>query len=382
MLPNGNVTRGKGQVLVENTTAFDTFAYIIACLASDHPLFKTTLMETVWSDMKSFLESYFANGADSRTLRCRYSILSSIFSQQIIDKMKVLNCKSTVVEIVKQMWESVLQCGCKLLLELNLNEKTIFEYSDICESESQLKNLIFVDLKDQKMQHNTIPQVLLINNGIFALCAIVNKIDYSNGNSHFVLNIKRSNSQWYRFDNKVASISVSKFSRKLETIHMLCYLRVRNVADDPEKGPQNTRIELNSEIIQNFHTFNFYGTNVEVNNACGPDSIFHGLAHIFAESSDIFDTVNPNDPLLELINAYSKKTHQKSINLESNCCSKPDLNLCSQPQMMFFVMHFVISNRVKTCFVFQILRVDVSPSLANVVKSTIIWQLSKSTIPS
>lgn len=202
MLPNGNVTRGKGQVLVQNTTAFDIFVYIIACLASDDPLLKTISMETVWSDMKSFLESYFANGADGRTLRCRYSILSSIFPQQIIDKMKVLNCKSTVVEIVKQMWESILQCGCKLLLELNLNEKTIFEYSDICESESQLKNLIFVDLKDQKMQHNNIPQVLLINKGIFI----------ENGINFFQF------SCIYSFYKKCHLFQMKMFFRKIQSI--------------------------------------------------------------------------------------------------------------------------------------------------------------------
>lgn len=71
LLPNGNLNRGRGRMLLKETTAFDTFMYIIFCRASDDNSFRTNLVGITSDDMQNFMESYFKDGVKPKTLASR-----------------------------------------------------------------------------------------------------------------------------------------------------------------------------------------------------------------------------------------------------------------------------------------------------------------------
>lgn len=201
MLPNGNFNRSRGSVLVENTTAFDTFIHLICCRASDSEIFKASLLQVLEPGMVIFIENYFKNGAEKQTVASRYHVLLSLYNVGIVNKMKVMNCQSTVTEVLMQMWQGICSkssnpCHCNVVF--NIDE--IPDQKNECEKNRELKDLIFVDAKNKKMRPNDIAQVIIINEKVFILYAIVEQIQSKT--EHFVADIRRSNFQWYRFDNR------------------------------------------------------------------------------------------------------------------------------------------------------------------------------------
>lgn len=74
MLPNGNLNRSKGSILLENTTAFDTLIHIISCRLLDDENFKRNFMSTAEKMMADFFQSFLSTGPQTRTLHLRYEV--------------------------------------------------------------------------------------------------------------------------------------------------------------------------------------------------------------------------------------------------------------------------------------------------------------------
>lgn len=74
MLPNGNMNRARGSVMVQNTTAFDIMMSIFACRSLDDEDFKTQLESSVSGDICEFIDNYLKDGLKPKTLRSRYQV--------------------------------------------------------------------------------------------------------------------------------------------------------------------------------------------------------------------------------------------------------------------------------------------------------------------
>lgn len=112
-------------------------------------------------------------------------------------------------------------CTCNPTLEIELSSKSYFDVDETCDTNH---DLVFIDTKDSMMRHSSIPQAILINEKVFSLHSIVERIDYNPEKSYYYIDIKRKNSQWYRMDN--TSIELSKFSSQKEKKNTLALILV------------------------------------------------------------------------------------------------------------------------------------------------------------
>lgn len=299
MLPNGNLSRSNAvPTVIENTTAFDTISYIIFCYASDNEDFKKQYEAAISSVMQNFMAEYLKSGATRLTKKNRDLVLSSIFPVQDVNGVKIMNCRSTPLEMLGKFWT----CTCNPTLEIELSSKSYFDVDETCDTNH---DLVFIDTKDSMMRHSSIPQAILINEKVFSLHSIVERIDYNPEKSHYYIDIKRKNSQWYRMDN--TSIELSKFSsQKEKKIHLLSF----SCATTEHTKDVDVNVNMNSalEMIQNFHTFSMTGTKIKVENCCGADSIFHCLVNIYEQKREIFRKYTSADPLImNILEGFSKK---------------------------------------------------------------------------
>lgn len=301
MLPNGNASRAnRVSTVVENTTAFDAISYIIFCYASDNENFKKEYEAAIGSDMQKFMAEYLKSGATRPTKKNRDLVLSSIFPVQDVNGVKIMNCRSTPLEILGKFWT----CTCNPTLEIDLRSKSYFDIDETCDTNH---DLVFVDTKDSMMRHSSIPQAILINEKVFSLHSIVERIDYNPEKSHYFIDIKRKNLEWYRIDNTSQSIESSKFaSQKEKKIHLLSYSRA--TAEHAKNIDVSVNMNSRLEMIQNFHTFSMNGTKIKVENCCGADSIFHCLVSIYEQKREIFRRYTSADPLvMNILEGFSKK---------------------------------------------------------------------------
>lgn len=310
MMPNGDLSRCRGSVLLENTTAIDVILSIIMCLTLDKDDFRMKINEIADADFVKFIEDYITLGTAPKVIRDRNLILSKFFTTGIVSKAKVMNCESTVVEITNRIWVTLFKakCLCQNFLNVSL-DNTVLKLPP-CNKKHALQNIIFVEANGENMSHQSIPEVLLINEQMFVLNAVVLQSNHGN-HIHFFADIKRENFAWYRFDNTTRTISKSKLSEKVRLVHMLCYI----CCSKPNHTPTEVRNEEPFEIIKNFSSINYNGINVLVENSCGPDSLLHIFCQIFISSPKLFQCNDMSDLLLDLANAYKAKDAQNVYQL-------------------------------------------------------------------
>lgn len=166
MLPNGDHTRAKNYRIVENTTAFDVVIYSIFCYATDNDDFKMNFEAVFGNQMRNFMEEFIKTDMNRSTKRSRDLVLLSIFKIKNNNKMKILNCRATVLEMLCTFWKFIsFNCTCKQTIGIELGSKSFFDVPDACDSNHVL---VFVDVEDCLTWHNSIPQTILINGKVFA----------------------------------------------------------------------------------------------------------------------------------------------------------------------------------------------------------------------
>lgn len=200
-----------------------------------------------------------------------------------------MNCESTVVEMV-----------------MKINGNMMIDYK--AESAYYLvenfnaSGIVFVNMNDCKMLHSQIPKTIVVNDRVYTVFAIVERIKYAK-TSHYKADIMRSNGQWYQFDNKAKNISASKFeSSKPKMVHLLSYKLMVSSEFAKKNLPAHPK---DSKIIKNFHSTDFNGTIITVNNCFSPDAILHCLCNIYAANSSVFNGMNSNI-ILDILKAYAK----------------------------------------------------------------------------
>ncbi|XP_055309670.1 uncharacterized protein LOC129573306, partial [Sitodiplosis mosellana] len=307
MMPNGDLSRCKGSTLIENTTAFDLFVCIIMCQMLDINDTKLKVNNIADPDFVQFIENYIKLGVTPKVIQDRNIILSKFFSKGIVSKVKVMNCESTVWEMATKAWTTLFkaQCLCQNFLDIDL-DGTLFELPQ-CNKNHELQNIIFVDAKGEDRLHQRVADVILINDQIFVLNAVVLQSKYRN-KVHFFTDIKRGNFVWYRFDNNTHIISKSKLNEKKRLIHMLIYVHAVKAETEVHTEEQNDKP---FSIIENFHTCNYNGTRVMVKNACGPDSLLNIFCRVYVTSPNIFRNMESSDLLMELAAAYKNNNRQR-----------------------------------------------------------------------
>lgn len=278
------------------------------CNTLDSDEFKANLMNTADSHFIQFIKIYIENGATAKAIQERSVILSKFFSTGIVNKAKVMNCESTVWEICMRAWTELFkaECVCHSFLNISLDE-TVFDLPP-CNKRHELENIIFIKTNGYKISLERIAEVIMINDKMFILNAVVQQTNRGN-KLHFFADIKRGNLSWYRFDNTIKGISKSKPNQKEISVHMLCYVRASKAEIDYHTDIDN-QISKSFSIIQNFHTINYNGTKVIVKNACGPDSLWHIFCHIYVNFPKAIESIKSSDLLLDLANAYKRKDAQ------------------------------------------------------------------------
>lgn len=104
------------------------------------------------------------------------------------------------------------------------------------------------------------------------------------------------------FDNKAKSISASKFApRKTKMVHLLGFKQMVSSEIARKNLPTHSK---DSKIIKNFHSIDFNGTIITVNNCCSPDAILHCLCNLYAADSSIFNVIDSN-VILDILKAYA-----------------------------------------------------------------------------
>lgn len=310
MLPNGYAVPDRGFVSSENTTAFDCLAYIISCRMIDNEMFKDSFMQMVHNSVTEFFTNYVNHRSQTTVLRSRSQALSNLFDISEKDEVKMMDCASTVYEISKRTWLSgtATNCPCKAIIDIP-SDQIVFELPQ-CDKEHKLDDIIvFLNADgrealavepDGARSLPLISDAIMINDKIFVLNAIVKqtKVDEKN---HYIVDIKRSNSKWYRFDNTAYSVKRIEPNDEEISVHMLCYVR------DPvniKQLSQSTSKSNNISIIENFHTVKIDGTKIKVINSCVPDSILHILCQVFREMPTHLTNLKPDGSLMNLLKAY------------------------------------------------------------------------------
>lgn len=325
MLPNSNSSRIKGSILHENTTAFDVFAYIILCRMLDNEELKTALLETFHPSVVAFFNNYINNETKATLLLSRSFALANFFEVKTENKAKVMDCTSTVNEMGKQMWLSKNKsyCTCKSFINVPLDQYA-FELPQ-CKKEHPLENsLVFVNGNGQEYVH--IADGIMVNDNIFILNAIV-KETKRNNKDHFIVVIKRVDSEWYQFDNTASKVNQIARNNSKIAVHMLCYVSgPRDIESSLEPTPNREKIS----IIRNFHTVRINGTNVTVTNSCWPDSILHILCHLFCRYPNALPILDANDLIMKIMNAYKKDDSESIYKLRVKLLLKSGFKLSYQ----------------------------------------------------
>lgn len=282
----------------------------------DSEMFKDPFMQMVHNSLTEFFTNYVDHRSQTTVLRSRSQALSNFFDISEKDEVKMMDCASTVYEMGKSTWPSgtAPHCPCKAFIDIPFDQ-TVFELPQ-CDKEHKLDDMIvflnadgrevLAEESDGAPSVPLISDAIMINDKIFVLNAIVKqtKVDEKN---HYIVDIKRSNSKWYRFDNTAYSVKRIETNDDGTSLHMLCYVR------DPvniKRLPQSTPKSNNLSIIENFHTVKIDGTKIKVINSCGPDSILHILCQVFCETPTHLTNLRPDGSLMNLLKAYKSNDGQ------------------------------------------------------------------------
>lgn len=195
-------------------------------------------------------------------------------------------------------------CQCKCFTHEDFNASCVLEFVCECDKNPGLENIIFFDTKDQVMQRNSIPDALMINDKIYHLFAIIERIQFVE-KSHFTANIKRKNNQWQHFDQNSKGITKSKWKKNMN-VHIVGFKHEESKRTDRFESTWAKIEDTDWPIIRNFHTFIFKDSNVKVNNSCGPDSILHSLCYIYHATPTVFGTESfQSSEMMALLKAYA-----------------------------------------------------------------------------
>lgn len=306
MLPNGHLSRVKGSVLIENTTSFDIFIYILLCRTLDCDDFKNEVLKSADPDFVEFIEAYIS-GLSTKVINMRSVLLAKYFRTGIVNKMKVMCCDSNVWDIGQNIWTSLFKsCLCQTFLNISI-EQTVIELFPCNQMHSESFIFILID----ESQILPIAEAILVNDAVYVLNAVVQSRKHRE-KLHFIADIKRSNLIWYRFDNKAKLISRTKRIENTKDVHMLCYIHAGSKSKPHIQEPIS---DATISTLQNFHTINFNGMNVSVNNSCGPDSLIHVFCCIYRSNAKLFEILNSNDVLLNFLTAYEANNAEKVYRL-------------------------------------------------------------------
>lgn len=299
----------------------------------DDDAFKTEIERRMDEDLIFFMKTYLEKGAHESTYTARNTVLLKYFPQTDVRRMKVLDCQSSVVEVLKKVFvesfpSAVIKAPCDCTSTKKRNAAVLciddseleniengakFDLmntlqAEVCETcqmmqaideKTQMNDLIFIDMKDQCVKHTQIPQVILIQNKIFILYSIVESVNISGNKANYVAHIRRSNQVWYTFDNHLKKISTTKWNDKDKKIHLLCYCGQPEI---PKKKMKKSSTPL--RMIENFHSCKVSGIKINVNNVCGPDTLLHIFCNIYSDARHLFDEKDQKDRILSLIRAF------------------------------------------------------------------------------
>lgn len=303
--------------LVQNTTAFDIIFYLMCCRIVDEETFKTVVLQRCDEDFRNLIMIYLEKGSHQSTYLARNKVIMKHFDQENVRGMKVLDCQSTVVEICHKVFTKIFpvkietSCKCKLsrketqlsVLDGNLNNGVnLDELSPVvCKKCDQLQSMaidlngfIFIDMKNLEMMFEKIQQTILIQDKLCILFAVVQTASRNN-KPYYIFHVRRSNQEWYTFDKTFKKTPFNMKEIKCELLIYTCRFA--------EKKAKKKFVKTKSfEIIENFHAQIINGIKINVNNACGPDSILHVLCNIYSEID--MQKNQENNSLTSLIRAY------------------------------------------------------------------------------
>lgn len=176
-----------------------------------------------------------------------------------------MNCESNVVEM-----------GTKIKPNMMINFDAEQMYYTVDNFDGG--EIVFAGTNDRMMTHSQYPNIIVVNDRVYTVFAM-ERIKYAE-KSHYKADIMRSNGHWYQFDNKNKDISASKFApRKAAMVHMLGFKQMVNSEFARKNLPTHQK---DSRIIKNFHSTDYNGTIITVNNSCSPDALLHCLCNLYA----------------------------------------------------------------------------------------------------
>lgn len=310
----------RNKPLVKATTSSDIIFHILLCAMVDNACVKQNVLGDIDKRFAAFFKTYYEKGATKPTYDARNKILLEAFELEEIQKVKILNCDSTVVHATEKLFgesDSNSIFG-KHLCKCNKSNGNIVPKIGlidlvggidatqplVCTSCGeggilQLGYFLFIDLKNVEATYGSIPQSLLLHDKVYTLQAIV---EVCNGAKHHFVNIRRCNDQFYCFDNKNLKVTVPRLAKRKMLIHMVCYtVSIRTNLTEPKRSVANNN---KIDIIQNFHGYDMNGSTITVKMACGPDALLHSLCCIRMDHPHIFS--NASHWMKQILFSYEK----------------------------------------------------------------------------
>lgn len=278
----------------------------------------------------NFIKSYLKEGTKLSTLTARSMLLEKLARINCTITMRVLDLRQVSINqimerIISDIFSSAMEClkkckcnsdVCKPISYIELDSK-LFENlqsnSNIdftgtssapcrkCKTDYvrtlNLGKIVFF-VGDQTAMWENIPKSAKLQTMAYQLCAIVEKTS----KSHFVAHILRPNSKWYTFDNtKTCATQSNGLKKRQMNFNLLCFASENTVYNQIE-GTLDEDI-----ILENNHVYETDSEQIHVNNACGPNSIFHALMCLYVDTPDHFSHVCKDDSILQLLLALKTK---------------------------------------------------------------------------
>lgn len=245
----------------------------------DDDLFKEKVISNIGVNLRSYIDTYLAKGASKETYFARNQVLCTIFETKTINGMKVMNCQASFLEVIRKTFAELFQI--------------IKNASDYTDRDYKLNELCFVDQSDEKMTFNQVPQVLVIDENVFILHAIM----LTNSTAL----VRRSNQKWYCFEK--AKVSAYHKNSIEIIVNSVCY--IAPIKDKRILKSSKLVRPKPIDIIENFHTYDMNGTKITVNNACAADSVLHCLGCIFKDDRISWNETADGGILTSLLKAYT-----------------------------------------------------------------------------
>lgn len=243
ILQNEYFQKTRNSIFVTNTMEVNAVLYFLTFLYATSEKLQSQFESK--AELKVFFEKYIEYGSHQSTYLARNTILLKMFTIEIIDNRKKLDCSCTIKFAAERLIENVFssiiikksECPCgnqetyssNIFLNKSISSpvpEKIYDFEqksscDKCESSvdvvNEIGDLVLIDATQNTsaIKFDEIPSIIMVQKQPFILCALIQRIPIKvtrSSASYHVSHIFQKNKKWYSFDT--SQDSMTKHTKK------------------------------------------------------------------------------------------------------------------------------------------------------------------------